>query len=316
MNIKNYLKSVDKQLTDVSPEERKKILAYLKKNLQNFMKKNQNQALIEKLGDPVEYGKSLNRHYNLLKTTDDFRLILSPNGKNGKNGNGNGNGKGRKFLRDMKFIISADMVMPVPTKDLWILGGISVLLMSLFIYALYDWGMLNLIWLLAPAFFANGAALLSRRIKILQPLAIPVDLEKKWSDGRRVIGNSKTIRGYAFGIIAAIVSAIAIFYASEYLGISIFSSLEYSILIGAVMGFGALLGDTVKSFFKRRLGFAEGKTLVFFDQTDFLIGAMIISIPFDQFPIKFILIVLAATFLLHVITNIFAFYFKLKKVPL
>lgn len=309
MNIKNYLKSVDKQLVDVSPKEKKKILTHLNKKLKQLMKKNQEHVIVEKLGDPGEYGKFLNSHYKLLRTTEDFRLVLNPNGKNG-----NDNGKGR-FLKETKFIISADMVMPLPTKDLWIFGGICALFLSIFIYALYEWKMWTLVWILAPAFFANGAALLSRRVKILKPLAIPVDLEKRWFDGRRVIGNSKTIRGFIFGILAAVLSAVIIFYASEHFAINIFTSLNYSILIGAVLGFGALLGDTVKSFFKRRIGLGVGKNLIFFDQIDFLLGALVISLPFDRFPIRFILVVIAATFTVHIISNIVAFYMRIKRVP-
>jgi CDP-2,3-bis-(O-geranylgeranyl)-sn-glycerol synthase len=308
MNIKDYLRAVNRQLRHVSSEERKKILTHLRKNLQKMMKKKQEKILVEKLGKPDDYGKSLDRHYQLLKTTNDMRLVLDPVKRK------NGNGK-RNFLRDMKFLISADMILPVPTSEMWILGGISCFFLSIFIYALYVWQMWPLFWILAPAFVANGAALFSRKIKLLRPLAIPVDLEKKWFDGSRIIGNSKTIRGFVAGIVTSILSAVVIFNASEYLNISVFSSLSYAILIGAILGFGALLGDTVKSFFKRRIGMREGKNLIFFDQLDFLIGAILISLPFDQFPARFILVIIAATFVLHIITNIIAFYLKLKKVP-
>jgi CDP-2,3-bis-(O-geranylgeranyl)-sn-glycerol synthase len=288
MNIKDYLKAVNRQLKHVRKEERKKILVHLRKNLQKLVKKNQDKLIVEKLGNPIEYGKSLDRQYQNNK---------------------------QHFLRDIKFIISADMILPVPTSEMWILGGISCFFFSLFIYALYAWDMWPLIWIIAPAFVANAAALFSRRIKFLKPLAIPVDLEKKWVDGSRLIGNSKTIRGFITGVFAAILSAVVIFYASEYFNITVFSSLNNCILIGAILGFGALLGDTVKSFFKRRIGMREGKNLIFFDQLDFLIGAILISLPFNHFPVKFILVIIGATFVLHIITNIIAFYFKLKKVP-
>jgi len=307
MNIKSYLKSVDKQLTDISPEDRKEILNHLEKKLQEFLKKNQENAVVEKLGNPTKYGKALNRQYKLLKTTNNLRLTF-------ESLNRNKNGK-RGFLKDMKFIISADMIMPVPTHELWILGGISLSLILLFIYVLYIWKMWTLVWVLVPAFIANGAALLSMKIKPLQFLAIPVDLGRKWFDKRRIIGDSKTFRGFIFGISSAIGSGIVIFYTSKYFGIDIFSSLNYSLLIGTLMGFGALLGDTVKSFFKRRMGLKEGKNLIFFDQLDFLIGAILISLPLTHFPASFILIMISATFVLHILTNVIAFYSRLKKVP-
>ena len=308
MKIKDYLRAVNRQLKHVRKEERKKILVHLRKNLQKLMKKKQEKILVEKLGKPDDYGKSLDRHYQLLKTTNDMRLAFDS--VKAKNGNGK-----RNFLKDIKFIISADMILPVPTSEMWILGGISCFFLSLFIYALYVWDMWSLIWIIAPAFVANAAALFSRRIKFLKPIAIPVDLEKKWFDGRRIIGNSKTIRGFVTGIFAAILSAVVIFYASEYFKISVFISLSSAILTSTILGFGALLGDAVKSFFKRRIGMKEGKNLIFFDQLDFLIGAILISLPFDHFPARFILVIIAATFVLHIITNIIAFYLKLKRVP-
>lgn len=303
MKIKHYVKTVDKQLKDVNPKEKRKILSHLRKKLKSFMEKKQKKVLVEKLGNPVDYGKALNTQYKLMKTTDNIRLAITPT-----------NGK-RNLLKEMKFIISADMIMPVPTHTLWVLGGISLGLIAFFVYLLYIWNMWIQFWILTPAFVANGAALFSRRIKFLQPLAIPIDNGRKMFDGKRIIGNSKTVRGFVFGIFAAILAALVIFYASEYFRIQIFSSLIDSALIGLVVGFGALLGDTVKSFFKRRIGFTEGKNLLFFDQLDFLIGAILISLPFEQLSIPFIAIIITATFLLHVLTNVIAFYMRFKRVP-
>jgi CDP-2,3-bis-(O-geranylgeranyl)-sn-glycerol synthase len=201
------------------------------------------------------------------------------------------------------------------SSELWILVGISIFIISLIIYTIYLWNFWTLLWVIAPAFFANGAALCSRRIKFLNPLAIPVDLEKKWIDGRRIIGRSKTFRGFVAGTLAAILSAVMIFFLSGYFQIVVFNSLSYAILIGTILGFGALLGDTIKSFFKRRMGIKEGKNLIFFDQLDFLVGAIVFSFPFEHFPIRFILLLIFGTFVLHIIMNIVAFNLKLKKAP-
>ena len=43
---------------------------------------------------------------------------------------------------------------------------------------------------------------------------------------------------------------------------------------------GALGGDAIESFFKRRVGIAPGHGWFPFDQTDYIIGAAIASIPF------------------------------------
>jgi len=41
--------------------------------------------------------------------------------------------------------------------------------------------------------------------------------------------------------------------------------------------FGALLGDIVESFFKRRKGIERGKDWIPFDQLDFIIGVLFLS---------------------------------------
>ena len=44
-------------------------------------------------------------------------------------------------------------------------------------------------------------------------------------------------------------------------------------LIGFLLGFGALLGDALGSFIKRRMGIGRGKPAPILDQIDFLIVA-------------------------------------------
>ena len=49
------------------------------------------------------------------------------------------------------------------------------------------------------------------------------------------------------------------------------------ILLGALMGGGALIGDLAKSFIKRRLNVPPGKPWFPWDQLDWIAGAMLLS---------------------------------------
>jgi len=49
------------------------------------------------------------------------------------------------------------------------------------------------------------------------------------------------------------------------------------VLLGALMGGGALTGDLVKSFIKRRLDIPPGRPWFPWDQLDWIMGAMLLS---------------------------------------
>ncbi|KAA0006124.1 MAG: CDP-archaeol synthase, partial [Thermoplasmata archaeon] len=83
--------------------------------------------------------------------------------------------------------------------------------------------------------------------------------------------------------------------------------------------FGALLGDIVESFFKRRVGKERGEDWIPFDQVDFLIGALILCyivsaifqfagiLDYNWFLKNFsplhLLVIFVITPLLHIISN-------------
>lgn len=79
------------------------------------------------------------------------------------------------------------------------------------------------------------------------------------------------------------------------------------------MGFGAIFGDLIESFVKRRLEYEPGKPFVPFDQTDFVIGALIFVYPIANLGLNKILIILLLSFVLHIAVNHFAFYTKIRE---
>jgi len=153
-----------------------------------------------------------------------------------------------------------------------------------------------------PAYVANGAPVVIGR---LLGDGHPIDFGKNFFDGRRVLGDGKTIEGFVGGVLAGIVVAIVL----EEWGL-------HSLFGGSVLSIGALLGDMVGSFIKRRLGYKRGDPIFLLDQLDFLLGALgLYWLVFDDIEVEIFVLLVLITPILHIATNVGAYYLGLKKVP-
>ncbi len=167
------------------------------------------------------------------------------------------------------------------------------------------------IWLMLPAYISNPMA-------VVFGGGTPMDLGMKLPDGKRLLGEGKTLRGLIGGTACGIGIGLLQVYAAPYLNVPI--PTLTSII---TLSFGALFGDLIKSFFKRRIGLVRGAELPLIDQLDFVAGAWILTYIFDpvwftKYFISFpwiILTVLVLTPILHRLTNIFGYNIKLKKEP-
>ncbi|EQD34030.1 membrane protein containing DUF46, partial [mine drainage metagenome] len=115
------------------------------------------------------------------------------------------------------------------------------------------------IWVLLPALIANAFATLPRG------RGPPMDFGRLWPwDGRRILGRSKTWSGFLFGSLAAapfgLLEAWLIGIAPPNLQVvpSLGSSLEAALPLVLMVSFGAMVGDALGSFLKRRLGRPSG----------------------------------------------------------
>jgi CDP-2,3-bis-(O-geranylgeranyl)-sn-glycerol synthase len=133
------------------------------------------------------------------------------------------------------------------------------------------------VWLLLPAYAANVAPVFAARWRLLESLNRPVDGGRVFL-GKPLFGAHKTWRGFVAGALSG--AAVVLVQARAYdawESIRDVSLFDYTTAnwarIGLLMGVGALLGDLVKSFFKRRAGVPPGKDWIPFDQLDFVIGA-------------------------------------------
>jgi len=138
---------------------------------------------------------------------------------------------------------------------------------------------LQALWLILPAYAANGCA-------VLVGGGLAIDFGKTWRDGKRILGDGKTWRGLFFGsLLGSIVGfsqATAAKYLTEHglnmINLDYFEGYPLMIPIILSLCIGALLGDLIESFFKRRVGKERGEDWLLFDQLDFVAGALILAL--------------------------------------
>src|SRR3989344_4398924 len=160
--------------------------------------------------------------------------------------------------------------------------------------------MIELFYLMIPAYIANMAPVFARRINWNTPL----DFGKTFR-GRRIFGDNKTWRGLIVGTIAGTVVGVA---ASQLYWPVAVSPFLWSLLAS----FGALCGDATKSFFKRQFGISSGQSWTPFDQIDYSIGALLLgSIVYFPGWINAAIIILASA-IGHIAVNHFAYYTKIR----
>ena len=159
-----------------------------------------------------------------------------------------------------------------------------------------------------PAYCANMAPVFAYALKL--PWGQPVSA--------RLFGEHKTYRGFVAGFLMALfVICIQkiLFQKNVFVTISILDYNTISIFLYAfAFGVGAITGDLVKSFFKRRLGKNPGAMWFPFDQLDFVFGALIFLYPFYQTPKEIVTILLIITPILHLPLNILGYFLGLKQV--
>ena len=165
-------------------------------------------------------------------------------------------------------------------------------------------------YLMLPAYFADMAPVIVKKINFLKyPVDFGFVLSKK-----PLFGKNKTFRGFFFAILFSIVIAFLqqSVYTFDFFRNTSFYSYENWILFGFLMGLGALTGDLIKSFFKRRIGIKPGEKFVPFDQTDFVIGSLIFIIPIYIVTFPIFLTCLVLSLFLHILVNHIAFFLKIR----
>lgn len=171
---------------------------------------------------------------------------------------------------------------------------------------------LEAIWLMCPAYFANMAPVICRNI--LPKFAFPLDFNKSLG-GKPILGKNKTFRGLVCGLVFAIIIARIQFLLKDLFVIKSISILDYNnwLIIGILLGSGALTGDAVKSFIKRRMNIAPGNSLAFFDQIDFVVGALAFIFIIRKLDWIFISAAIIVSYALNVIVNYISYSLKIRR---
>ncbi|MEM3153821.1 MAG: CDP-2,3-bis-(O-geranylgeranyl)-sn-glycerol synthase [Candidatus Bathyarchaeia archaeon] len=151
-----------------------------------------------------------------------------------------------------------------------------------------------------PAYCANA-------IPVLAGGGLPIDLGRKFFDGKPIFGKNKTFRGFISGLIIG--TAVGFAEAAVF---QEYNSIGY---FGFLLSLGALLGDLAGAFIKRRLGIPPGGLLPIVDQVDFVVGALIFAFPLRVLSLELMLAVLIITPPLHMATNFAAYKLGLKSSP-
>ncbi|MEM3521527.1 MAG: CDP-2,3-bis-(O-geranylgeranyl)-sn-glycerol synthase [Candidatus Bathyarchaeia archaeon] len=157
---------------------------------------------------------------------------------------------------------------------------------------------MKIVYFIIPAYIANSTPV------IFGGKGTPIDFGKKFIDGERIFGKNKTIRGFisgiAFGSIAGLIVEL------------IFFEVGFT-RIGLLISLGAMIGDLIGSFIKRRLKIPPGDPIFLLDQLDFIIGAIFFAIPFYELSLEVILLIILITLPIHILANLFAYFLKLKQ---
>jgi CDP-2,3-bis-(O-geranylgeranyl)-sn-glycerol synthase len=174
------------------------------------------------------------------------------------------------------------------------------------------------IWVGLPAWIANATPVLGGG-------GSPIDRGHYFRDGRRLLGNGKTVRGFIVGIVFGTLTGIGQFLAAPYLRpflamfVTVTPEMDYVLFmqfpVGILMSFGALTGDLVGSFIKRRVNVQSGDPSPVMDQLGFIIMALLFAAPIFEPAPSFVVILIITTFFVHWLSNVVGYLLGLKKHP-
>lgn len=160
-----------------------------------------------------------------------------------------------------------------------------------------------------PAYVANA-------VPVILGGGRAIDGGRKMRDGKPIFGSHKTVRGLASGILAGTLTGAA---QSAVLQSGVLRDVgfpfPFNLWLGFMISMGALIGDLVHSFVKRRIGIAEGAPLPVADQLDFVVGAVLFSLFVSPPPLLTIFIIFVITLPVHLLTNLLAYVVGVKKTP-
>ena len=156
------------------------------------------------------------------------------------------------------------------------------------------------LWFILPAYVANATPVVLGGGK-------PIDADKKFTDGRPIFGAGKTVRGFVAGLAAGTFVGLLQGIAE--------GTLLHFIALGFLLALGALLGDLLGSFVKRRLGIERGGAAPGLDQLSFVVVALLAASPLALPSWEIVLTIIIITLPIHLATNFGGYKLGLKSRP-
>jgi CDP-2,3-bis-(O-geranylgeranyl)-sn-glycerol synthase len=196
----------------------------------------------------------------------------------------------------------------------WVAVGVGIGMVMYFIF---------------PAYTANSFA-------VLVGGGMPMDGGRKLKDGRRILGDGKTWRGFAGGVLLAAGVGCIMNWAGTMLPADWVTpwsrgdwtySIDWQAALPAVflLCLGAMLGDALGSFIKRRTGIERGGKALLLDQLGFLVIALLLPAAvmpgwfaghfIDNWRFAGLVFAFVVTPLIHRLINWVGYKMGAKKVP-
>jgi CDP-2,3-bis-(O-geranylgeranyl)-sn-glycerol synthase len=152
---------------------------------------------------------------------------------------------------------------------------------------------LQLVYLMLPVYLANMAPPF---VKYWRGWNRPIS--------RRWLGDHKTVIGFALGVAGAVAATFAQSRINWKAGLV---NYDQWLALGFTCGFGALGGDALKSFLKRQLGIAPGRSWIPADQFDFVLGGLAGLSFFVALDLTDVIVILVASFVGDIAVNHLSF---------
>lgn len=172
------------------------------------------------------------------------------------------------------------------------------------------------LWLFWPAGVATLIPVLAAHTPILKRWNAPMDAGQSWRS-HRLLGDHKTWRGFLAGWLAGSLWAWVqtILYNHIDSVHSIYPSgfnVGLFFAAGVLISLGAVVGDAVGSFVKRQLDIASGQSWFPWDQLDFIIGGLVLSLLVVRLPWTEYIIIPIVWLGVHLLFGALGYVTKLK----
>lgn len=131
----------------------------------------------------------------------------------------------------------------------------------------------------------------------------------------KLFGAHKTWRGL---VVAVLVGGL-VFWLQQglyNLGFQDWALIDYAdfpVWFGFLQGAGVIMGDLVKSYYKRKQGIKPGDPWWGWDQLDFVVGGLLLGFFVYVPPIRTVLVLVVLSPILHLLANNIGYLLKIKK---